>query len=436
MIYITISDELRHRICSVLDSEKEEFKEEFLKIFELNLDEEHKDYRNYFGIARDNHNMISFLDKKKIETLNYSDCWNPDKRIMSTAGKVIKKLIPLIPDKMLERFVQLYTFQNKQCYECIDTSIVCIVKGDDIKKYYLEDNYSNYGKQSDGNNSDIFASCMRYESCQDYLDIYSLNEKQVSLAVILTDSERVKSRCILWHPDSETTYYDRIYAVNNEINMSMQNCLEKLGYINISNKNIIKPFISRDITIKLQYGQHDLDYYPYADTLCCLDGHYISNRGEENLQETDGSLVNNEEDSYYCDCCDSNHDSDDDFNRITRGRRQEEYVCERCWVTDYNGDIILRNDSEDTYHDGICHENDVICLYNGIHCHCDNAIELYDGDYAYQDDSNLLKSEYHDVYFIRGDDNFIYVEEEDDWIKEKELEYDEETSTYKLLEHV
>lgn len=433
---IKISDELKHRINSVLNSEKEEFKEKFLKIFELDLDEEHKDYRNYFGIARDNHNMISFLDKKKIDNLNYSDYWNADKRIMSSCGKVIKKIIPDVSDKMLERFVQLFTFQNKQCYECINTSIVSIVKGEKIREYYLEDNYSNYAKESDGNNSDIFASCMRYSSCQDYLDIYSLNEKQVSLAVILTDSGRVKSRCILWHPDSYSTYYDRIYAVNNEINMLMQNCLEKLGYINISNKNIIKPFISRDITIKLEYGQHDVNYYPYADTLCCLDGNYISNRGEENLKETEGSLSNEEDNSYYCGFCDSNHHSDDNFNRITRGIREGYYVCDDCWIMDYNDDIILREDSEDTYHDGVCHEDDVITLYNGIDCHSDNAIELYNGDYAYKDDGDLLKSEYHDVYFIKGDVNFIYVEEEDEWIKENELEYDKETNTYKLLEYV
>jgi cytidylate kinase len=69
MASIIISDELKHRISSVLENEKEEFKEVFKPIFDLEIDEENKEYRNYFGIARDNYNMISFLDKKKIDIL-------------------------------------------------------------------------------------------------------------------------------------------------------------------------------------------------------------------------------------------------------------------------------------------------------------------------------------------------------------------------------
>lgn len=431
MASIIISDELIHRIDSVISGEKEEFKEIFHQLFNLELDSESKEYRNYFGIARDNHNMISFLDAKKMDDLEYSDYWNPDKRIMSTAGKVIRKLIPNVNDKDLERFVQLYTFQNKQCYECIDTSIIKIVKGEDIRTYYLEDNYSNYDVQKEGNNSSIHYSCMRHHSCQDYFDIYVMNEKQVSLAVILTSTNRLKARCILWHKD-DITYYDRIYAVNNKVNLLMQNCLEKLGYINISEKNIIKPSFNREITIKLDYGQYDLDYFPYADTMFNLDGRNISNYGECNMQETNGSLGGKE--THYCPRCHNEYDSDEDFREITRGRNRYEWVCEHCWVEDYNNDIILVDDSVNTYYDDVCHEDDVIELHNGRECHINNAVELYNGDYAYKNEDIL--EDYEGNKFLSGDDNFVYVEEEDEWYPSDMVEYDEEEETYKIIENV
>lgn len=431
MISIVMSDELQHRIKSVISGEKEEFKEIFEELFNLELDSQSKEYRNYFGIARDNHNMISFLDTKKINDLAYSYYWNPDKRIMSTAGKVVRKLLPNVNDKDLERFVQLYTFQNKQCYECIDTSIVKIVKGEDIRKYYLESNYSNYDIQKDGNNSKIFESCMRYGSCQDYLDIYVMNENQVSLAVILTSTNRVKSRCILWHKD-DITYYDRIYAINNEVNLLMQNCLEKLGYINISQKNIIKPSFNRGITIRLDYGEHDLDYFPYADTMFNLDGRNISNYGESNMQETNGTVTS--EETYICPHCYTEYSSDEEFREITRGRSRGEYVCEDCWVMDYNDDCILSDDAVDTWYDDNCHVDDVVTLHNGRDCHIDNTVELYNGDYAYKDED--ICEDYEGNKFLSGDDNFVYVEEEDEWYPSDMVEYEEEEETYKIIENV
>lgn len=431
MVSIIISDELNHRIKNVISGEKEEFQEIFNKLFNVELDGESKEYRNYFGIARDNHNMISYLDSKKMDILDYSDYWNADKRIMATAGKVVRKLLPDVNDKDLERFVQLYTFQNKQCYECIDTSIIKIVKGEDIRTYYLEDNYSNYAKQEGGNNSQIFSSCMRYSNTQDYLDIYTMNKNQVSLAVILTESEKVKSRCLLWHKD-DITYYDRIYAVNNEVNLLMQNCLEKLGYINISNKNIIKSNFRKTLTIRLDYGQYDLDCFPYADTMNCLDGKYLSNCGECNMQETDGELTS--EETYYCPYCEEDHSSDEDFRQIDRGGRRGEYVCENCWVIDYNNDCILDDDSVNTYYDDVCHEDDVIRLHNGRDCHQDNAVELYNGDYAYKDDDIL--EDYEGNKFLSGDDNFTYVEQEDEWYPVDMVEYDEKENTYKLIQNV
>jgi hypothetical protein len=447
MVEIQISDELKHRISSVLQNEKDEFKKDFEDIFYIDLDEEDKEYRNYFGIARDNYNKISFLDKKKIVNLNYSDYWNPDKRIMSNVGRIIKQLLPNVSDKNLERFVQLYTNQNKQCYDCVDTSIIKIVEGEDIRHWYLEKQYSSYNIQTEGNNSNLWESCMRHYSFQDYLDIYCKNIGIISMAIITTDTPKLKARCLLWKKD-DVTYYDRIYAINNEVNLLMQNCLEKLGFINISSKNIIKPSIIKNIDIRLNYGEHDLEYFPYADTFYSLEGRIVSNYGESNMQETDGTLSN--EEVYTCPHCGEEHESDEDFREITRGRMRYELVCSSCWTIDYNDDYILIDDSVNTDYNGTCHEDDVVELYNGRDCHCDNAVELYDGDYAHKDDDDLLRDIKGNL-FINGDDNFIewlgdyyhinhsdIIEINGDYyhIDSDEIEYDKELEEYKIIENV
>jgi hypothetical protein len=52
-----------------------------------------------------------------------------------------------------------------------------VVKGEDIRKWYDEDNYEDAAYH-------LSNSCMRYGRCQKYLDIYTKNTNQVSMVIL------------------------------------------------------------------------------------------------------------------------------------------------------------------------------------------------------------------------------------------------------------
>jgi len=286
------------------------------------------------------------------------------------------------------------------------------VKGESIKTYYHEDVYTPVEEESDGC-SPIHCSCMRYGNCSDYLNIYSKNS-QVSMA-LYPQGEYISARCILWHKE-EKTYYDRIYAINDKINSFVQACLEKKGFINISNSNIIKPSEDIDLRIELDYGEHDLEQFPYCDTMDKLSGKYISNYiGDVTLNETDGthSGIESDDNYTYCSCCDERTHNDDVYE-VAAGTSRWDYICEDCGVySSYYGGYLLESEAIDSYYDGWILSKDSCTLHDGKECHEDNAEELWNGKYAHTDERIL--EDINGNKFIEGDDNFIEVEE--DWYK-------------------
>ena len=140
-------------------------------------------------------------------------------RVGSFVQTLLRKAGEKFTPQELEDFVIKFNNEVKTKKENLFKNFE-IVKGDDIKKYYLEDNYES------GNHT-LGGSCMRYSRCQPYLNIYSKNPEQVSLVILRSDEdpEKIKGRALLWNAYYLTSnqddyngklFMDRIYTNNSK----------------------------------------------------------------------------------------------------------------------------------------------------------------------------------------------------------------------------
>ena len=217
--------------------------------------------------------QISFeKDGKAYEVLCHSDSLKRDISSIKPGSLKIGKLVTALFTKGgidfkptdVEDFVNRYKSVVTQMREKFDN--FKIVKGKDIRNSYLVDNYLN-------TNGSLGNSCMRYEKCQKFLDIYVKNEDKVSL-VILEKEGKITGRALLWTDYKERKIMDRIYTNNSADEQLFKDFAKASGFWHKKNQDMYEdtPFIGpngeeeRDITVQLEEKQ-DYGYYPYMDSM-------------------------------------------------------------------------------------------------------------------------------------------------------------------------
>jgi len=178
-----------------------------------------------------------------------------------------------------------------------------IVKGEDIRKSYLGTSYLN-------DSGSLGNSCMRYEKCQKFLDIYVENEDKVQL-IVLTKEEKVAGRAILWTDSNNQKVMDRIYTNNSADEQLFKDFASSNNFLYKNEQNMssdvpfIKPDGSEDHMITIELKVKDYNYYPYMDSFKYYNpttGEITNdsdNDGEEGiytLEDTDGG-------NGHCDEC-------------------------------------------------------------------------------------------------------------------------------------
>jgi len=168
-----------------------------------------------------------------------------------------------------------------------DTMTFDLVKGDDIKKWYLDDNYET-------TKGDLGGSCMRHDRCQTYFDIYTENPEVVSLLICLGAKGTLIGRALIWNlADSKdpSQLMDRIYFRDERV---------KEKFISYAEDNDMAYKTGRGLTNIVWHGERfkkspkvkldewEFDEYPYMDTFAKLD-------------TEDGTLYNSEDraDGFY-----------------------------------------------------------------------------------------------------------------------------------------
>jgi hypothetical protein len=216
--------------------------------------------------------------------------WN-DQRGEVKIGKFSKKIFTdnniSVTDVAIEKFSNAYraTFD----FDFNLDQKMDLVSGEDIRKWYLDTNYSEIRGQL-GN------SCMRHSTSQDFLDIYVKNPEVCNLLIMYSDSSKTKisGRALIWKDIKGEFIMDRVYT-NNDYDVEVfRRYISSKGWSDIS-KNWKKT--------EIQLINEVYDKYPYMDNFYIFD--YVNfkltnddiwpKEGLYKLQHTDGTYTGGED---------------------------------------------------------------------------------------------------------------------------------------------
>lgn len=274
----------------------------------LNLNKSNNKYDiSYIDIHKDKNNIgkVTFLNSYKYKEIinNNYNVWNNKKRSQPTKiGKIIKKIFN---DKYNLKTIESFTNEFKSKTNKNDN--FRIVYGEEIAKWYLEENYSEI-RGVLGN------SCMKYKEKNHFMKLYSENgpdneaHSHVGMLILTNDNNKLLGRSIIWFNSIKPigrTFMDRIYTINEwDSFLFMNYAIEKnwlfkyrqtfndSEYIDPIN---IKKRINRTLSFRIKPKK--FSHYPYLDTLKYytpktgrISSSYNNNRhfNEEILQSQNG----------------------------------------------------------------------------------------------------------------------------------------------------
>ena len=293
---------------------------------------------------------------------NKNSLWN-DQRGEVKVGKFSKKIFKdnniSVTDAAIEKFSNAYkaTFD----FDFNLDQKMDLVSGEDIRKWYLDSNYSQVKGQL-GN------SCMRHSTSQDFLDIYVKNPEVCKLLIMYSDSSKTKisGRALIWKDIKGEFIMDRVYTINDYDVEVFRRYISSKGWSDIS-KNWKKT--------EIQLISQVYDKYPYMDNFYIFDyfNFKLTNddiwpkHGLYKLQNTDGTYTD-----------------DDD-----------------CVWSEYHGEHINREDA-------------VYCENDNDYVYSDDAIWLeYLGIYASPREETAYSEWFDESYYL---DDVIHSETMSDYI--------------------
>ena len=248
------------------------------------------DEGNYIKRVDNEIDVVSFLPKSKYEKVENN--WE-NGRVKIKIGRFVRKFLTefsfknfKVTDTLIEKFVNLY-----KSYFSRDTSKLKIFEGEEILKYYLEDNYHTL---NGGRFGTLWNSCMRQPERNKFMKLYAKNKDKVKLLVFFSDDDKVRARALLWegvkdHKDStkEYKFMDRIYYYyDHDINF-FKDWAKENGYLckwEQSAKTELLFDIDGEVKRLQLYVNLDdsgLSYYPYLDT---FKNFYVSKNRFSNSQ--------------------------------------------------------------------------------------------------------------------------------------------------------
>jgi len=300
---------------------------------------------SYLDLSADN-STISFIDADKgdkyrkenevtIKKLFDSDIGKNNIRV----GRLVRKVIDVynkkfnksveFSDSDIELFVNSY--KSHYDYKNNKMSNFKILKGSDVSSAYLDSNYSN-------NKGTLGNSCMKYEDCQSYFELYKKSES-CRLLVLYCPNKKITGRAILWETVDGLKLMDRIYTNDDsDVNLFIKWAVEN-GYLYKIQRTVFNDGtkdIQIEATIKV-FGKIKNGYFPYLDTFKYFypeeevirnykkEGHYVI------LEDTTGDVLcyNCDQSGYVeCDVCHGYGLADE--SKCKRCGGDEVITCNRC----------------------------------------------------------------------------------------------------------
>ena len=235
---------------------------------------------NFLSIAKDDKTKISYLTEDRIKSTDPMDYWSSSRRYQAKPGSIVSKLFKGIPSSEIEKFSNLFISQSNKLDFRFD-----IVRGEDIKHYYYYENYSS-------SNGSLGSSCMKHSHCQDYFQLYTENDDNVSMLVMFRPGDsRCIGRALLWDFDSNKIM-DRIYTINDELlSFYFKQWATENGYFYKSEQNWYNTLYfeqigqsKKEFRLNLKLKKSLQYKYPYMDTFkfICMDSGTLYNYLPEN----------------------------------------------------------------------------------------------------------------------------------------------------------
>lgn len=332
---------------------------------------------------RHNSFEISYLPKDKPAIYTSSGNWSRENRICAKPARIIQKL--LVNKYSCKEFED---FTNWFKSAVADIGEFKFVSGEDIVKYYNENTYG--GKSGTLNNS-----CMRYDSCADYFDVY----KDHAQLLILLKNDKLLGRAIAW-TINDKVYIDRIYTCYDYLVNSFVEYCESNKYYHLADQCAMgdshealwlcpEDGYSKPTSIALYIQLSKVyEFMPYMDSFRYYnaDNNYISTcrkTGQIFLSETQGEYI-----TYY-----------------------EKRTCSICGYTEWihiddTGTMIVHSELENK---DMCRN---CCTYiESISDFVSNTAEMvnvYATDDSYYEEYPMLYIEKHSDDFIKTNDRWHY----------------------------
>lgn len=161
------------------------------------------DFVNYISISKTDSSKISYLTQDRMSKIDAEHYWSTSRRFMAKPGAFVSKIFKDIPAREIELFSNIFRLQIEQ-----NTIQFSVVSGEQIKKWY---HYENYQSEY----SSLGNSCMKHDSCQDYLKIYVDNSEVCNMLILTDVNDKLIGRALLWNVSGEKIM-DRIYTVNDD----------------------------------------------------------------------------------------------------------------------------------------------------------------------------------------------------------------------------
>jgi hypothetical protein len=283
--------------------------------------------QNYFDLV-DSEDMVGFISNSKVVSKMDDVYDNPELpytipgRGEVKIGKIVNYICSLrgisVTDSDREAFVNAWKASTE-----VSTIQFKLISGDDIAKYYNENNY--YSSQGT-----LGSSCMKEESSKTF-KIYTQNPNKVKLLIYVDADDKIHGRALVWKvkksPCESKYLMDRIYTNRDSDANRFRQFADNEGWFykknSTSHDNVGVVFIYKgqeiagEVKVKLD---GDCRNYPYVDTMCYLskDKDSLSNLSDKNcyvLQDIYGERE-------ICDDCEG--------DIIIKNYYKEKVLCNNC----------------------------------------------------------------------------------------------------------
>lgn len=319
----------------------------------------------------------------------------------------------------IESFIMMYkaTYDNNTNFE--------LVKGEDIRYFYSLENYAAEAKET---SNKLGGSCMRYDKCQPFFDIYVKNIDKVQMLILHDNIEttndgrfKIKGRAIVWKLDklnyenTDRYFMDRIYTVNEDDSYKFINYAKEQGWLYKERQyfgreyKIVDPINNTTewVLMEVNTKSYSYDHYPYMDTLSLFISGTLSNE----IQSDVGYELNSTDGSY------------DDLERNTVFSRYHEEEIEEDEATwcEFSNDWCRRDDAVYLDNRGeYCTPDTNTFDFNGRTYLIDDGVyDEINSEYILEDDA--VHSEYDDCWM--NNEEAIYIEYMSDYVLPKHSEY-------------